>query len=509
MTKMPAQTPNFFDGTHLGGQNAAFPDYEKMFHPKKIAILGVSLEGGSVGLGNGLLLALQAMGYEGEIFPVNPRGGTFAGLNILRNVEDIPGEIDFAIIAVAARMVPESLDACRKKGAAGAEIISSGFSELGTPEGISLERKIQDVAAKGIRVIGPNCFGIYCPKSGLTFMPSPDLSRESGTVAFLSQSGGMASDFASTGKWMGIRFSKVVSFGNGADLREIEFLQYLGDDPETHVISMYVEGIKNGESFFQTIKSVARKKPVIVYKGGLSEAGQRAVVSHTASMGGSRVIWPAILRQVHAIQVQDMQEMAQASLAFSLLPERVFQGVSVIGGGGALGVAACDVAESFGIGIPSFSSDLKASIETLLPKPGSSAANPVDVANPYVQPQILKEVLRNGASDERIDLQIMISLFYHYKAIARAMGKSVAAVTPYPELADVIAGVAKETNKPVIVVLPNPKRGLEDLDVVEMMERARQLFLEKGIPVFDEIKDAFRGIGHVNTYYAYKSAAHE
>lgn len=498
---MTSQTTDPFHSMYHGDRNAVPPDYEKMFHPKRIAILGVSLEGASVGLGNGLLLALQAMGYEGEIFPVNPRGGTFAGLNILRTVEDIPGDLDFAIIAVAARMVPESLESCRKKGAAGAEIISSGFSELGTPEGLSLEQEIRKIAARGIRVIGPNCFGIYCPKSGLTFMPSPDLSRESGPVAFLSQSGGMASDFANTGKWMGIRFSKVVSFGNGADLREIELLQYLGDDPETRVISMYVEGIKDGEGFFQTMKSVTGKKPVIVYKGGLSEAGQRAVVSHTASMGGSRIIWPAILRQVHAVQVQDMQEMAQASLAFSFLPERVFQNVSVIGGGGALGVAACDAAESFGIGIPSFSSDLKARIEAFLPKPGSSAANPVDVANPYVPPQKLKEVLRHGAMDERIDLQVMISLLYHYKAIARAMGKPVAAVTPFPELADVIGDVAKETGKPIIVVLPNPKRGLGDMDVVEMLEQARRLFLEQGVPVFDEIKDAFRAIGHVNTYY--------
>ena len=503
---MPAQPSNSLDGAHHGEQNAAPPNYEKMFHPKRIAILGVSPEGGSVGLANGLVLALQTMMYEGEIFPVNPRGGTFAGLNLLRNVEDIPGEIDFAVIAVAARLVPESLEACKRKGAAGAEILSAGFSELGTPEGISLEQEIREIALRGIRVIGPNCFGIYCPKSGLTFMPSPDLPRETGPVAFLSQSGGMASDFTSVGKWMGLRFSKVISFGNGADLREVDFLQYLHDDPETRVISMYVEGIKSGESFFQTMKSVARKKPVIVYKGGLSEAGQRAVVSHTASMGGSRVIWPSILRQVHAIQVHDMLEMAQASLAFSLLPERVFHGVSVIGGGGALGVAACDAAESFGIAIPAFSSDLKSRIETFLPKPGSSAANPVDVANPFVPPQILKEVLRHGATDERIDLQIVISLLYHYKVLARTMGKSVAAVTPYSELADAIADVKKETDKPVIVVLPNSKKGLDDLDIVEMVERARELLLEKGIPVFDEIEDAFRGIGHVNTYYRERDA---
>ncbi len=315
---MPAENSRPSDSVDHGERKNASA-YEKMFHPGRMAIFGVSLEGGSVGLGNGFLLALQAMGYKGEIFPVNPKGGSFSGLNILKSIEDIQGDIDFAIIALAARMVPDALEACRKKGAAGEEILSSGFSELGTPEGISLEREISRIAARGIRVIGPNCFGIYCPKSGLTFMPSPDLSRESGPVAFLSQSGGMASDFANTGKWMGIRFSKVVSFGNGADLREIELLRYLGEDPETRVISMYVEGIKDGDLFFRTMKSVAGKNPVIVYK------------------------------------------------------ER---------------------------------------IETYLPKPGCSGANPVDIANPYVPPQQLKEVLRHAATDERIDLQVMISLLY-------------------------------------------------------------------------------------------------
>ncbi|MGA2331016.1 MAG: CoA-binding protein [Syntrophales bacterium] len=482
-------------------------DYERMFHPKRIAILGVSLEG--VGLGNGFLLALQAMGYEGEIFPVNPRGGTFAGLNILSKVEDIPGEIDFAIIAVAARMVPEALEACRKKGAAGAEIISSGFSEVGTSEGIALEQEIRDIASRGIRVIGPNCFGIYCPKSGLTFMPGPDLSRESGPVAFLSQSGGMASDFANTGKWMGLRFSKVVSLGNGADLRETDFLKYLGDDPETRVIAMYVEGIRDGDDFFRTAKSVAKKKPIVVYKGGLSKAGQRAVVSHTASMGGSRTVWPAILKQVNAVQVQDMQEMAQASLAFSVLPERVFQGVSVMGGGGALGIAACDAAESFGIEVPLFSSDLKARIEDCLPKPGSSGGNPVDVMNPFVSNKALKEVLRHAATDERIDLQIVISLLYHYKVLAILRCKSVAAVTPFSELADVVGDVAKETGKPIAVVLPNTRRGMGDMDVVEMLAQARQLLIERGIPVFDEIRDVFRAIAHVNSYYGKRGARDE
>jgi acyl-CoA synthetase (NDP forming) len=485
-------------------------DYERIFNPKRIAIVGVSSEGSGAGFGSGVLFSIKAMGYNGEIFPVNPKGGTFAGMDIYKRVEDIPGELDFAVIAVAAKAVPEVLESCRRKGAAGAEILSSGFGELGTKEGMALEQEIRKIAATtGVRVIGPNCFGIYCPKSGLTFLPNPDLSRESGPVAFLSQSGGMASDFASTGKWMGIRFSKVVSFGNGADLRETELLQYLGDDPETRVISMYVEGIEDGESFFKAVKSVTRRKPVIVYKGGLSMAGRRAVVSHTASMGGSRIIWSSVLKQVHAIQVQDMQEMAQASLAFSLLPERIFQGISVVGGGGALGVAACDAAESHGMELPPFPADLKERIESFLPKPGSNAGNPVDVANPYVSPKVLKEVLYRAAEDERIDLQVMISLLYHYKALARAMGVPVATVTPYMELADVVRDVVKDTGKPVVVVLQSSKRGLDDLDVVEMLVQARQAFLDHGIPVFDEIHDTFRVIGHVNTYYGRRDTTHE
>jgi acyl-CoA synthetase (NDP forming) len=476
-------------------------NYEKLFHPRRIAIIGVSSEDGGKGFGSGVLLSIKAMGFEGDILPVNPKGGTFAGLTIYKNVEDIPGDIDFAIIAVAARAVPRILEACREKGAAGAEILSSGFGEIATKEGAALEQEIKNIAAKGIRVIGPNCFGIYCPKSGLTFLPNPDLSRETGPVAFLSQSGGMSSDFTSTGKWMGFRFSKAVSFGNGIDLREAELLRYLGDDPETGVIAMYTEGVRDGDDFFESIKAVARKKPVIVYKGGLSKAGRRAVVSHTASMGGSQVIWPSILRQAHATQVQDMQEMAQACLAFSSLPKRRFKCISVVGGGGALGVAACDIAEGYGIEIPPFSADLKMRIENFLPKPGASAGNPVDVANPHIPPKVLKEVLLHAAQDDRIDLQVLISLLDHFKSMALRLGRSVSKMTPFRELADTVQDVVKETGKPVIVILQNARRGLDDLDTVEMLAQARQAFIDRGIPVYDEVRYALRAIGHVNTYY--------
>jgi len=486
-------------------QTAIATDYERIFGPKKIAIVGVSTEG--AGFGSGIFYALRAIGYSGEIFLVNPKGGTLQGEKIYTSVDEIPGTFDLAIIAVAARAVPSVLEACLRKGAAGAEIISSGFKELGTAEGIDLEDKIVRIAARGIRVIGPNCFGIYCPQSGLTVLPGPDLSRDSGPVGFSSQSGGMAVDFANTGKSIGLTFSKVISFGNGADLRETELLRYFGDDPQTGIVTMYIEGIQDGDDFFCALRSTARKKPVIVFKGGLSDAGARAVSSHTASMGGSRMIWQAIVRQANAIQVYDMSEMAQTALAFAMLPQHPCRQISVLGGGGALGVAAADAAESFGLQIPAFAPELAQQIDALLPKPGSSPGNPVDVANPFVLPEVLKKVLYLAAEDARIDLQIFVSLLSHYKNLAVKNGCALAQVMPYRELADDFKEVMRQTGKPVVIVLPNPRRGLDHLDVVAALTEARQVFIENGIAVFDDLTECLRAIGHVNAYYG--GRAHE
>ncbi len=477
-------------------------DYERIFHPRTLAIVGVSAEEGGAGFfGIGMLKSIMAMGFEGKIYPVNPKGGNISGMEIFKRVEDIPEKIDFAVIAVTARHVPEAVEACRKKGAAGAEILSSGFGELGTEEGKALEKQLQETAARGIRVIGPNCFGIYCPASGLTMLPGPDLSRTSGPVAFLAQSGGMAIDLAHTGNYLGIRFSKMVSFGNGVDLRESELLHYLADDPETQVISMYIEGIKDGEAFFLAIKEAASRKPVIVFKGGLSIAGQRSVASHTASMGGSRVIWQSILKQAGAVQVHDSEELAQVNLAFSLLPEKSFKSISIIGGGGAIGVTACDTAESYGIEVPPLPARLQERIGNHLPKPGSSAINPVDVANPYVSPQNLKEVLLIAAEDQRIELQILDSLLYHYKPLAKMFGKQITEITPYKELTRAVRDVVDQTGKPVIAVLPNPRRGADDMDITQLIALTRQEYIDLGIPVFDELHDAIRAIAHINTYY--------
>jgi hypothetical protein len=306
---------------------------------------------------------------------------------------------------------------------------------------------------------------------------------------------------------MGFGFSKVVSFGNGADLRETELLSYFGDDPETKVVAMYIEGVENGREFFEVLKDVASRKPVIINKGGLSESGGRAVASHTASMGGSGTIWKAVIQQSGAIVVGDMWEMAEACLAFSLLPPRAFGNIVVGGGGGALGVSACDIAERFGFRVPVLEPAVSEAIMEHLPKPGSSARNPIDAANPFTSPQAYREAFLGAAKDPRIDLQILIQLLYHYKVLSMSFGvQSIKDIVPYREFAEMASDVASATDKPVVVVLPNLKQGNDALDIEDMIREARDAFLSRGVPVFNDLGNCLRAIAHVSKYYTVRKS---
>lgn len=485
----------------LQNESTTFQSLDRIFNPSSIAIVGVTTEG--FGFGRGILRSLMAIGFSGKIYPVSTRAGSAEGLTIYPSVEDIPDTIDFAIITVPARHVPSVLESCRKKGALGAEILSSGFKESGTPEGSDLEEKVKAIAATGIRVIGPNCFGIYCPESGLTILPGFDLSREPGGVALLSQSGGLSVDFAWIGKWRGIRFSKFLSFGNGCDLRETEMLSYLRQDPDTKVICMYLEGVPDGRAFLSAMKETAAVKPIVVIKGGLSESGSRATASHTASLGGQRLIWEAALRQCRALQVENLEELCDAALAFSLLPAKEYKGCSVVGGGGALGIAAADAAESFGITVPRLRKDIQEAILEFLPKPGSSAANPIDIANPFMKPEHLKKVLLKASEDEQVDFHIVNSLLFHYASFKHNTGYpgTLRELVPCRELAWACKEAVELGQKPVVVVLPNLKQGEDNIDIEEVIREARRLYTEAGIPVYDDVKNALRAVSLVSNYW--------
>jgi acyl-CoA synthetase (NDP forming) len=199
--------------------------------------------------------------------------------------------------------------------------------------------------------------------------------------------------------------------------------------------------------------------------------------------------------------VENLEEMSDAALAFSLLPFREYSGCSIVGGGGALGIAAADAAESLGLAVPRLRDDLQAAIMEVLPKPGSSATNPIDIANPVVKPEHIREILLRASEDENVDIHIVVQLLYHYKSIQLSMGLSMREITPYKELAKACCEAMIIGGKPVVLVLPNIRQDEDDIGIEEVNRETRRLFTEAGMPVFDDVKNALRAIASVSRYY--------
>jgi acyl-CoA synthetase (NDP forming) len=203
--------------------------------------------------------------------------------------------------------------------------------------------------------------------------------------------------------------------------------------------------------------------------------------------------------------VANLEEMSDAALAFSLLPAQEYKGCSITGGGGALGIAAADAAESFGIKVPSLRKDLQTAILEVLPKPGSSATNPIDIANPFVGPVHIREILLRASEDENINFHIVIQLLYHYKSLQLSMGGvKLSDITPYKELMKVCREAMDIGKKPVVLVLPNIRQDEDDIEIEEINRETRRLFIEAGMPVFDDVTNALRAISSVSKYYRHR-----
>ena len=283
-------------------------DLEFLFHPQSIAIAGVKDVNIKFNPGLMFLEALIKFGYKGRLYPLNPGGGEVLGLKVYKNVQEIPDPVDYIISAIPAKNTPQLVADAAAKGVKAIHFFTSGFGEIENIEGEKLQAEILTLARRGgVRIIGPNCLGLYCPQSGLTF--NPEVSQEIGSVGMISQSGGNASHAIAEGNTRGIHFSKVISMGNGADLNESDYLEYLTHDPETKIITAYLEGIKEGPRFLKALKAAAKIKPVIIFKVGNSESGAEAAASHTTALAGSSRVWEGLLRQAGAIQVHSIEEM--------------------------------------------------------------------------------------------------------------------------------------------------------------------------------------------------------
>src|SRR4030042_1527708 len=265
------------------GEDNANLDF--VFNPRSVAIAGISLTRGYDAMAETYLRALIECKFNGPIYPLHPKGGEFRGLKLYPGVKDVPDLVDYVICCIPATAVPQLIRDCAAKGVKAVQFFTSGFGENGTDEGIRLEAEVCALAKQGgIRLIGPNCMGVYAPKSGLSF--APDYPTARGQVSFVCQSGGNAIYFIRYAAQRGVRFSKVISFGTAADINENELLEYLTDDPDTGIIAVYIEGFKDGRRFSKALRKAAAVKPVIMMKGGRTEAGTRAVGAQTGRLAG-------------------------------------------------------------------------------------------------------------------------------------------------------------------------------------------------------------------------------
>lgn len=447
-------------------------ELDRLFHPSSLAVIGASRDDDR---GGGYLLhGLVRNQFTGTLYPVNPRESELLGLKCYPSVRDIPGEVDVAVIAVPARIVPRIMAECGQKGVKFAIVHSAGFSEVDAA-GKELENEILQVAQQyGTRVIGPNCMGVCHPSIGLnTVIPKIVLGHESGPVAFIGQSGWASENFIQRGLDCGLRFSKVISIGNQSDLTIEDFLRYLAHDTETGVIAAYIEGIKHGREFFQLLKQVSVTKPVIVWKGGKSQLGARAVASHTASLAGNSAVFDSALRQSGVTSAQNLDELLDMVAGFvcPVLPRGNKVGVLVEAGGGA--VASLDIAAKLGLELPTLSpaaqQALAAAIQDRLPA-SSSRSNPVDLV--WVPLELSAQIFFQCSRIMLREVDAVLMLTYgmldesYVSGLVRLrdeMGKTIIVVPGWPILQKPGMSLLVRKGVPVFTI---PERGLKVLSAM-------------------------------------------
>lgn len=470
-------------------------EFEAVFYPKSVAVIGASTE--TTKFGTVFLDSLVQFGFKGRIYPVNPQAKEILGLKTYPNVKDIPDPVDLAFITVPASAVPRVLEDCIAKNVGAVVILTAGFGETGKEKGQKLEREIVKISKEGdVRVVGPNCFGIYCPASGLTLLPGANFSKESGNVAFLSQSGGYAERFCQQAKGWGIRFSKVVSYGNACDLDETDFVEYLAEDSETEIIALYIEGVNNGQRFLQTVQEVNKRKPVIVWKGGLSEGGVRAVASHTGALGGRKDIWDAFFRQTGAVRVTSLEELIDTTLIFQHLSSSCGRSIAVIGTGGGTGVAAADACERAGLRVPAFSTKTLEQLRTLIPSIGASIQNPIDLGNPWTSPSAYRQIIKVVSSDPQVDALIIVMwhlpLFYARREL---LWKS------FQQIIEASVTIGKRQRKPAVIVLWATPTEAEMLEVEGAWRKIKDRYIAAGIPVYPTVERAAKALNNFVAYH--------
>ena len=464
-------------------------EIEAIFHPRSIAVVGASANPDTPGYD--YLHSLQTFGYAGEIYPVNPRAQEILGLPSYASLRDVPGDVDYVISCIPASAVLNLVDDCAAKGARALQLFTARFSETGRAEGAELERRLAERArAAGVRIIGPNCMGLLYPALGISFRA--DMPRRPGRIGLLSQSGNLLFELAYFGEPRGLRFSKAISYGNGLDLNESDFLEYLASDGETAVVGAYVEGVRDGRRFLAALKRAAAAKPVVVLKGGRTAAGGRAAASHTAALAGQRDVWDAAVAQAGAVPVDTVEELIDMLLAFAYMRPGKGRRLAMVGGGGGRSVLTADLCEELGLSVPPLPADVEERIAAKAPDLAGWVTNPVDQS-------ILAGSGVGGTSVlEWMDASPGIDLLLANVGEAWALGRpnAEALLGRIPER---FAEIGKRTGKPLATVI-GPS-DYSDERLWRLVSEARDKLVEAELAVFPSVERAVRALARFVAYW--------
>ncbi len=446
-----------------------------LFEPRSVAVVGASRERGKIGYA--VLKNILSGGYRGDLYPINPAGGEIEGIAVRRSLREVEGDIDVAVVTIPSRLVFAAVqDLCRHK-AKNAIIISAGFSEIGNLEE---ERKITDYANEhGMRILGPNVFGIYSSSSDLnaTFV-SGDIPR--GHLAMITQSGALGLTLMGQASVEHIGLSSIVSVGNKSDIDESDLLEYLHRHDDTHMVLMYIEGIRNGEKFIAALKNTTRVKPVVIIKSGRSQRGAMAAASHTGSLAGSDDLFDAIARQCGALRAESTKEAFNWCKFITNNPLPHSENTVIITNGGGAGVMATDACEKYFVSLYDDAEDLKQTFAPVIPSFGS-AKNPVDVTGNASPADYTKAFDAALLSD---NIHTVIGIFCE------------TAIVPADDLkAMVETNVQRYRQKGKLIIFS--LFGGENTSVYEMEARRR------GLPVTDDVYDAISTLGAVYRYCRY------
>jgi acyl-CoA synthetase (NDP forming) len=424
--------------------------------------------------------------YSVQIDPNEITGIEELGVPNYQSLLEIPGDVDYVLVAVPRVAAMAVLRDCAAKDVAGAAFFTSGFAETRDDEAIALQHEFTAFAREaGIAVIGPNCMGLYNPALGVRFREDQAVHFE-GDVAIISQSGGLAGDISLAAQASNVPLHVMVSFGNGVVVNAADYLEHFTADPETRYIGVYLEGIQDGPRLLSTLRETTREKPVLLWKGGMTDAGRRAAASHTASLAASDLIWDAMCRQFGAIQVNSADEMVDVIGALRMLPPFTGTGLGITGGSGGQSVAMADVFAGNGLSVPPLRGDTQEQLAGWFSLVGASFGNPIDMGSNRREVDAILDALAGDGGVDVLVVQVRPPADDNERERAETQ-------------IEALTRVRERTEKPVVVVAHSPTPAQDGAAVARLAERLQ----EARIPTFRSYERAASVLSKIGAYYRF------